>query len=581
MLSKSFAITPYAMMARPVAGVRHKSIIITIPGSPKAARENLQSIISLMPHACDLAAGASSRGLHVERATANSGNLPLGDQARQSEIAKIDVDSPGKINHHQSHSHTHHDGGHRPPKPHITSKQRQLLSNQLNVSVSDRQRKSPFPMLTVQEALQHIKAHALNKDVIVLPVNDQLVGYVAATSILAAEDVPNYRASIVDGYAVKTSDGPGEYTVASSARAATSEASIMSSNEVVRITTGAQVPEGADAVTMVEDTLVASKDESSGEEKTVKILAQMEAGENIRTVGSDCSKGTTVLLKNEEITFAGGEIGLLVSTGVQHAMVYQKPIVGVLSTGNEIVDIGREIKLGRGEVYDTNRPCLLSCIRAWGFEAVDLGIAVDRSVYVALGDILIFCSLSDLRESLSSAISTVDYIITTGGVSMGEYDLLKPTIERELGGTIHFGRVAMKPGKPTTFATIPSTNSDKQTLLFALPGNPASALVTFHLFVLPALRKSAGHYPHELPRVKARIVSDMVLDPRPEYHRVILSMDAGGILTAASTGPQRSSTVGSMKKANALLCLPAKTDDFPGPLKAGTIVEAIQLNRIV
>ena len=147
---------------------------------------------------------------------------------------------------------------------------------------------------------------------------------------------------------------------------------------------------------------------------------------------------------------------------------------------------------------------------------------------------------------------------------MGELDLLKPTIERSLGGTIHFGRVSMKPGKPTTFATVPvkSTAGDPATkLIFSLPGNPASALVTSHLFVLPSLHFSSGKIkaPHGLPRVKVVLDQDIKCDPkRAEYHRVVLTAGSDGLIHAASTGGQRSSKVTSLRRANGLLCLPAK-----------------------
>lgn len=174
----------------------------------------------------------------------------------------------------------------------------------------------------------------------------------------------------------------------------------------------------------------------------------------------------------------------------------------------------------------------------------------------------------------------VDVIVTTGGVSMGELDLLKPTIERALGGTIHFGRVSMKPGKPTTFATVPfKTNEGERQnkVIFSLPGNPASAVVTYHLFVLPALHQMSGISPVGLPKVKVVLAQDVKLDPkRVEYHRVVVSATADGLLHATSTGGQRSSRIGSFKGANALLCLPARE----GTLKKGGKVDALLMGKI-
>lgn len=171
---------------------------------------------------------------------------------------------------------------------------------------------------------------------------------------------------------------------------------------------------------------------------------------------------------------------------------------------------------------------------------------------------------------------------------MGELDLLKPTIERSLGGTIHFGRVNMKPGKPTTFGTVPfkqpqsvgpspSSGERETRLIFALPGNPASAVTTFHLFVLPALRRLSGISPPSLPRVGVVIDTDVRLDQaRPEYHRAAVYVGSNGELRAASTGGQRSSRIGSFAGANALLCLPAGE----GGHKAGDKVEAILMGMV-
>lgn len=175
----------------------------------------------------------------------------------------------------------------------------------------------------------------------------------------------------------------------------------------------------------------------------------------------------------------------------------------------------------------------------------------------------------------------VDVIVTSGGVSMGELDLLKPTIERSLGGTIHFGRVSMKPGKPTTFATVPfkpnDSGSRESKVIFSLPGNPASAVVTYHLFVLPALHQMSGISPVGLPKVKVTLDQDVKMDPeRAEYHRVIVSARSDGLLHAVSTGFQRSSRIGSFKGANALLCLPTKK----GSLKKGEICEALLMGAV-
>ena len=170
-------------------------------------------------------------------------------------------------------------------------------------------------------------------------------------------------------------------------------------------------------------------------------------------------------------------------------------------------------------------------------------------------------------------------IITSGGVSMGELDLLKPTIERSLGGTIHFGRVNMKPGKPTTFATVPTKAADGTRVnkaIFSLPGNPASAVVCFHLFVLPALHAQAGITPVGLPKVSVVLEGDVRKDRgRPEYHRAFVGF-RDGTLCASSTGGQRSSRIGSFKGANALLIMPMGE----GSVRKGERVEALLMGRV-
>lgn len=186
-----------------------------------------------------------------------------------------------------------------------------------------------------------------------------------------------------------------------------------------------------------------------------------------------------------------------------------------------------------------------------------------------------------MEQALREAMRKVDVIITTGGVSMGELDLLKPVVERVIGGTIHFGRVAMKPGKPTTFATVPfkdNSGNPETRLIFSLPGNPAAAVVGFHLFVLPSLHRSSGVDPTGLPRVLVTLDHDVELDSqRPEYHRAIVAAGADGFLHAASTGGQRSSRVGSFRSANALLCLPCRE----GSLEKGQKVEALLMSRVL
>ncbi|KAL8702242.1 MAG: hypothetical protein Q9201_004504 [Fulgogasparrea decipioides] len=490
-----------AVMSRPVAGVRNKTVIITLPGSPKGAKENLLSILKQLPHASGL------------------------------------------------------------PK-----------SNDPAQGPSENQRESQWPKESVDDALKMVLENTPSLQTTKVPVDGNLVGHVLAENIQAEEPVPAFRASIVDGYAITVGKGlpssKGVFPVVSVSHASPGERPALELGQTARITTGAPLPADATSVVMRENTVLRSKADDGKEEKEVEILTdEIAPGENVREVGSDVQAGETILQKGEEITAIGGELGLLASVGIKEVSVYKRPVVGVLSTGDEIVPHDRPGALRLGEVRDTNRPTIMAAVRGWGFEAVDLGIAIDVQ--------------STLEQTLRDAMRRVDVIVTTGGVSMGDHDLLKPTIERSLAGTIHFGRVAMKPGLPTTFATVPfktNTGQHEPRLIFSLPGNPASAIVTSHLFVLPSLHYASGVKPVGLPTVLVTLEHDFRLDPgRPEYHRAIVTAGRDGGLSAASTGGQRSSRVGSLKSANALVCLPARK----GVLAKGERVQALLMGRVL
>ncbi|KAL4766026.1 uncharacterized protein BDW70DRAFT_40576 [Aspergillus foveolatus] len=597
MIAASLKVTPFAMMARPVAGTRHKSLVITLPGSPKGAKENLEAVIKLLPHACTQAAGADSRTLHA------GGIKKLEAEAGVKSESQHDHHHHHHHEHTHSHSHSHgHGHGHVVPRAHTTPSERR--SNDPAAGATRRYRESPYPMLSVDEALRLISAHTPEPEVIEVPVNIDLVGYVIAEDVYAVEAVPAYLASIVDGYAVIAPESPDD---GQSTKGVFPVASITHANEggalaplepgtIARITTGAPLPPNANAVVMVEDTLLASSTPDGKEEATVEILTrEIKPNENVRQPGSDVALGSKILQRGDLITPVGGEIGLLAATGTRTVKVFKKPIVGVLSTGDELVEHDDPRSLQGGQIRDSNRPSILSCLKSWGFPAVDLGIARDTPA----GELE--QSLRDALRGVGKSNTSVDVIITTGGVSMGELDLLKPTIERSLGGTIHFGRVSMKPGKPTTFATVPfkptSSAAGQQErssrLIFSLPGNPASALVTLNLFVLPSLHKLIGLGQKRaalgiapalgLPVVAVTLSHAFPLDPkRTEYHRAIVTASPkDGRLYATSTGAegvgQRSSRVGSLASANALLVLhPGK-----GSIEQGSLVEALMLGPVV
>lgn len=524
MLVESLKITPLAALARPVAGTIGRSLVITVPGSPKGAVENIQAVLPVLNHAIKLVSGENSRKLHSAAQSA----APT-DKTATQKTAVASPSVPTKLCPHHGHG------------------------NGLKFYGSaQRPRESPFPMIPFEEAYKIVMNAAaepkLRTDVDLF----EAVGRVIAEDIHSRVDVPQFRASIVDGYAVIHSDCPGTLPLAEVITASQNIVTLKQGT-CVRITTGAPIPQGATAVIPVENTSVA--EEKDGKEVVIKIHASgVESGDNIREIGSDIQKGSCVLAKGTPISSLGGEVGLLASIGIPAVRVFEQPVVGVLSTGDELVSV--DSQLGGSQVRDSNRPMLLAALNAAGIDPIDLGIAPDKE--------------ADLLRALKSALAQVNVLITTGGVSMGELDLLKPAIE-ELGGQIHFGRVNMKPGKPITFATI------GETLVFALPGNPASASVCYSLFVKPCIDKLRGHE-FEHRHFNVTIDRDLKLDTRPEFHRVHIKFSPEGPRTE-STGFQRSSAVSSMVGANALLCLPARTDDVK-ELKTGDKVPAILLNSL-
>ena len=569
-------------MSRPVAGVRNKTLILTLPGSPKGAKENLQAVLKLLPHACLQIAGGDSRTIHA------GGVKKLEKEAGVSAGSAADPPATSSHSHDHNHQHDHdhshtHSHGHKIPKARTDPSDRPQQSNDPRLGATHRARSSPYPMLSVTDAVKLILQRSPPPKQITLPLTPNLVGFVIAEDIAAKEAVPAYRASIVDGYAVIVSGKNSEqatklkgvFPIASVSHAqASSMPHPLKSGEIARITTGAPLPENANAVVMVEDTVIASLTADKTEEASVEIMTdELEVGENVREPGSDIEWGSLVLRKGTTITSVGGEIGVLAAAGIREVPVYQKPRVGVMSTGDEVTDISHEGTLRGGQIRDSNRPSLVSTITGWGMcsEVVDLGIARDTPT-------------DELEAKLRWAFRThaLDVVVTTGGVSMGELDLLKPTIERSMGGTVHFGRVNMKPGKPTTFASVPFKESKSgdvtEKMIFGLPGNPASAIVTAHLFLLPALQRMCGKDGKGLERVVVKLAGKVKCDKeRVEYHRVVVSVNADGMMVARSTGMQRSSRVGSLASANALLVLPQRE----GVIEAGQTCDALMMGPVM
>uniref|UniRef100_A0AAQ4S853 Gephyrin n=1 Tax=Gasterosteus aculeatus aculeatus TaxID=481459 RepID=A0AAQ4S853_GASAC len=386
------------------------------------------------------------------------------------------------------------------------------------------------------------------------------MGRVLAQDVYAKDNLPPFPASVKDGYAVRAADGPGDRFIIGESQAGEQPTHTVMPGQVMRVTTGAPIPCGADAVVQVEDTELLRESEDGTEELEVRILVQARPGQDIRPIGHDIKRGECVLAKGTHM--GPSEIGLLATVGVTEVEVQKFPVVAVMSTGNELLN--PEDDLHPGKIRDSNRSTLLATIQEHGYPTINLGIVGDNP--------------DDLLNALNEGISRADVIITSGGVSMGEKDYLKQVLDIDLHAQIHFGRVFMKPGLPTTFATLDMDGARK--LIFALPGNPVSAVVTCNLFVIPALRKMQGILDPRPTIIKARLSCDVKLDPRPEYHRCILTWHHQEPLPwAQSTGNQVSSRLMSMRSANGLLMLPPKTEQYV-ELHKGEVVDVMVIGRL-
>uniref|UniRef100_A0A8C1K5L7 Gephyrin n=1 Tax=Cyprinus carpio TaxID=7962 RepID=A0A8C1K5L7_CYPCA len=428
-----------------------------------------------------------------------------------------------------------------------------------STKVARRHRMSPFPLTAMDKAFITVLEMTAVLGTEIINYRDGM-GRVLAQDVYAKDNLPPFPASVKDGYAVRAADGPGDRFIIGESQAGEQPTHTVMPGQVMRVTTGAPIPCGADAVVQVEDTELLRESEDGTEELEVRILVQARPGQDIRPIGHDIKRGECVLAKGTHM--GPSEIGLLATVGVTEVEVQKFPVVAVMSTGNELLN--PEDDLHPGKIRDSNRSTLLATIQEHGYPTINLGIVGDNP--------------DDLLNALNEGISRADVIITSGGVSMGEKDYLKQVLDIDLHAQIHFGRVFMKPGLPTTFATLDMDGSRK--LIFALPGNPVSAVVTCNLFVIPALRKMQGILDPRPTIIKARLSCDVKLDPRPEYHRCILTWHHQEPLPwAQSTGNQVSSRLMSMRSANGLLMLPPKTEQYV-ELHKGEVVDVMVIGRL-
>ena len=396
----------------------------------------------------------------------------------------------------------------------------------------------PTDSISVDEAIRRVLAATPVLAPLRVPIA-AAAGLVLAEALVASEDLPPFPASTMDGYAVVAADGAGWRELIGDQAAGYVANLTVRPGTVARIATGAPLPPGANAVVMIERT------QRIGDRVEIQ-QGEIKVGENIRPIGVDMARGQQVLATGTAI--GAGELGLLASLGVAEPLVHPRPKVALLSTGDELVEPWETP--GPGQIRDANRYALGAALAELRVPIVRSAIAPDRE--------------AETRALLAECLTVADVLITSGGVSMGQLDLVKVILDEI--GKIHFGRLFMKPGKPLHFAT-----TDAGKLIFGLPGNPVSALVGTEVFVRPALRKLAGH-PNPT-RSRTRVILDHAITPgdRPEFQRATVRQEDDGRLHAVNTGAQASSRLASLVGANALLALPGRVE----PFAAGEEVEAI------
>jgi len=381
------------------------------------------------------------------------------------------------------------------------------------------------PMLTAQQALDHLLSHAKAVEQTEDVPMQAALGRVLAQNVNSLVDVPPLDNTSMDGYAVRSVDAARSGAVLQIAQRipAGSVGVQLEPGTAARIFTGAPVPPGADAVVMQEDcTLV------EGSTDKVQVNIAPTAGQWIRRRGEDLTAGKTAL--SADIFLRPQELGVAASAGLTHLKVKRRVKVAAFFTGDELALPGEPLK--PGGIYNSNRDTLLACLRSLGCEPTDLGIVPDR--------------LEATRQALRNASKDHDLIITSGGVSVGEEDHIKPAVTAE--GRLDLWQIAIKPGKPLAFGAVRKSNDpqDGEAWFIGLPGNPVSSFVTFLLFVRPFIMKLQGREAMPNPSYMMRADFDWLkADRRNEFLRVKLNQQGGldlfpnqssGVLTSASWG---------------------------------------------
>jgi molybdopterin molybdotransferase len=398
-------------------------------------------------------------------------------------------------------------------------------------------------LLSVDEARERILSQFHPVKTETLPLAD-VMNRVLAQIVQAADDLPLFDNSSMDGFAVRAADvngadsgSPRSLRVVADIPAGSSPNVILAPGEAARIMTGAHMPEGADAVVPVENTDFESRDAGTQAPEAVAIQKAAAVGENVRRRGMDIHAGEVVMQAGGQLR--PQDLGLLAMLGISSVAVYHRPRVALLSSGDELVD--PDAPLEKGKIRDSNSYTLAALIESTGAQALRLGVARDN-----------YESVHHLFEK--AVYLRVDLILSSAGVSVGAFDFVKHVIEDS--GKMDFWRVNMRPGKPVAFGEY------KGIPVIGLPGNPVSAFVGFEVFVRPAIQKLGGltHSSRQIVRVKCE--EEIESDGRESYLRAEIR-EVGGMLTARLTGHQGSGNLHSLVQANALLIIPAGVKCVP------------------
>ena len=403
--------------------------------------------------------------------------------------------------------------------------------------------------LSAAEAAGRILQEVERQPALRIPLDDAL-GSVLAEDVVSRLDIPAWTNSAMDGYAARGDDvrgasesSPVQLRVVEHLPAGKFPTRPIGPGECARIFTGAPLPDGSDSVIRQEDTDLGAA--------TVTIVKDRDVGVNIRRAGEDIKQGSTVLTAGTELRPA--HLGVLASLAVAHPLVFRRPRVAILGSGDEIVDVDQpEAILSGRKIASSNTHTLVALVRETGGEPVNLGIAADDP--------------ESLRNHLGRALDC-DLLVTTAGISVGEHDYMRSVME-DMGGELRFWKLRMRPGAPVGFGVL-----DRLPWI-GLPGNPVSTMVTFELFVRPAIRKMMGHRLYFRRSASVRVAETISVRPRLQHFlRGVVSEGPSG-LQARLTGPQGSGILTSMVKANALLVIPEGQFETP----AGSTVPALILD---